>query len=511
MKIRRGVCCVLVVLSASLAGAQTAYAQSISSVRGTVTDPSGAVVAKASVHLIDANAAERLTTTDDKGQYVFTGVTPGSYRLQVLVSGFDTFEQKDIQVAAGKESHVTVQLRIPTQREAVTVRSLDDAEHLNARMRLLPNAGPGIREIRRDAAGRYYVLAAPSSTIDIYSPAGTKVGQIPAKPTPDSSIAFGEDFYLDPSGRVYVADGGANEIKIYAADGTLARKFPVVSPISVAALADGEVAVASLASKRFVDVYDTTGRRTRSIGGISDSTDISTTNAIISRGYFTDDGSGHFYYSLTYLPDPTIRKYDEYGYAAYEIALPANEFIAKEDGTTIKFALRPSGPGERQADSTDQGIGAYGGAGIGHELGGGFGGMHHDGGEGGGGGGYGGGGEGESHGQYGRRDETGVRASVKIQTRVKQSERTPQFSAMGIDPATQEVWAAVGNLLFHFDKDGNQLAAYSLYSTEQASIKPNVIVVEPDRLVMAADPYGIFAFPRPDHLQPAPTPTQTTQ
>jgi len=58
-------------------------------------------------------------------------------------------------------------------------------------------------------------------------------------------------------------------------------------------------------------------------------------------------------------------------------------------------------------------------------------------------------------------------------------------------------------LLFHFDKDGSRMGVYSLYSTELASIKPNVILVESDRLVMAADPFGIFAFPRPDLLKPA--------
>ena len=212
------------------------------------------------------------------------------------------------------------------------------------------------------------MLSAPGATIDIYSPAGVKVGQVPAKPTPGTEIAFGEDFYLGPSGRVYVADRGANEIKIYAANGTLTGRIPVTAPVSVAALPGGEIAVASLASKRFVDVFDANGRRIRSIGGVSDSTDISTPSAILSRGYFTDDDAGHFYYSLTYLPDPTIRKYDEYGYAAYEIAIPADQFIAQDEGNTIKFGLRPSGPGERQANSTDQGIGAYGGAGIGREM-----------------------------------------------------------------------------------------------------------------------------------------------
>ena len=490
----------VIVLGVWLAAApKMAWAQAASSVRGTVTDPSGAVVAKATVHLIDANSVERVATTDDKGRYSFTDVAPGSYEVRVVFTGFETFEQGGVQVSAGAGSTVNAQLRISSQRQDITVHTTENAEHLNAQRRLLPNAGTGIRAIHRDASGRYYVLAAPGATVEIYSPAGAKVGQVPANPAADSKIVFGEDFYLDSSGRVYVADRGANEIKIYAADGTFAGKIPVTAPVSVAALSGGEIAVASPASQRFVDVFDASGRRVRSIGGTSNSTDITAPNALLSRGFFTEDSEGHFYYSLMYLPDPTIRKYDEYGYAAYEIAIPSKEFITQQQGTTFKFGLRPSGPGERSAESTDQGIGAYGGAGAGREFGGG--GVHHEGG--GEGGGF-GGGEGEGRGgSYAHRDTTGVRASIKIQMRAREDELRPEFDAIGVDPTTQEVWAAVGNLLFHFDKDGSRMGVYSLYSTELASIKPNVILVESDRLVMAADPFGIFAFPRPDLLKPA--------
>ena len=494
--------CIIIILGTWMSGAQIARGQAApSSVHGTVTDPSGAVVAKATVHLIDANSVERVATTDDKGRYTFADVAPGSYEVRVVFAGFDTFEQGGVQVSAGAGSTVNVQLRISSQRQDVTVHTTENAEHLNAHARLLPNAGTGIRAIRRDAAGRYYVLSGPGATVDIYSLAGVKVGQVPAKPAADSKIVFGEDFYLDPAGRVYVADRGANEIKIYAADGTFAGKIPVMAPVSVAALSSGEIAVASLASQRFVDVFDSTGRRVRSIGGSSNSTDITTPNAQLNRGFFTEDSTGHFYYSLMYLPDPTIRKYDEYGYAAYEIAIPSKEFVTQQQGTTFKFGLRPSGPGERSAESTDQGIGPYAGAGAGREFGGG-GGIHHEGG--GEGGGF-GGGEGEGRGgTYAHRDTTGVRASVKIQMHAREEEMRPEFDAIGVDPATQEVWAAVGNLLFHFDKDGGRVGVYSLYSTELASIKPNIILVEPDRLVIAADPFGIFAFPRPDQLKPVP-------
>ena len=160
-----------------------------------------------------------------KGRYTFANVAPGAYQVRVVVTGFDTFEQSGVQVAAGNAATVNAQLQISAQRQDVTVHTTENAEHLIARARLLPDVGPGVRAVRRDAAGRYYVLTAPGEAVEIYSPAGAKVGQIPAKPTADSKIVFGEDFYLDSGGRIYVADRGANEIKIYAAGGALEERF----------------------------------------------------------------------------------------------------------------------------------------------------------------------------------------------------------------------------------------------------------------------------------------------
>lgn len=50
---------------------------------------------------------------------------------------------------------------------------------LHARGRLFPDVGRGAEAIERDAAGHYYVLAAPASVIWIYSADGKRIGQIP--------------------------------------------------------------------------------------------------------------------------------------------------------------------------------------------------------------------------------------------------------------------------------------------------------------------------------------------
>jgi len=52
----------------------------------------------------------------------------------------------------------------------------------------------------------------------------------------------------------------------------------------------------------------------------------------------------------------------------------------------------------------------------------------------------------------------------------------------------------------HFDKDGQRLATFRTYMPGGARIEASTILVEPDRLLIGADPQGIYEFPRPDKL-----------
>ena len=74
------------------------------------------------------------------------------------------------------------------------------------------------------------------------------------------------------------------------------------------------------------------------------------------------------------------------------------------------------------------------------------------------------------------------------------------ITAIGVDPQTQDVWLAIGTLLMHFDKDGQRLATFRTYMPDGARIEASTILVEPDRLLIGADPQGIYEFPRPDKL-----------
>jgi len=78
------------------------------------------------------------------------------------------------------------------------------------------------------------------------------------------------------------------------------------------------------------------------------------------------------------------------------------------------------------------------------------------------------------------------------------SEEKPQITAASVDPSTQEMWAGIGDTLVGFSKDGNPIGIYYLTMTGGAPLKPSAVLVEPDRFLVAADPWGIFEFDRPD-------------
>jgi hypothetical protein len=222
---------------------------------------------------------------------------------------------------------------------------------LTARERVFPGVGAGMKELKRDSVGRYYILAAPAASVSIYAADGKPIGPIPAAPSKDSAIAFAEDIDVDAAGRVYVADRGANAIKIFDVGGRLAISIPIVAPTAVAALPSGEVAVASLRSKHLVTVFDARGKWIRDFGDISDLAEHEQLNRFLNIGHLATDAGGHIYYGFSYLPEPTVRKYDRYGYAASEISLTSLEFqpaalaarreIWRQDQRSGEVSLKP--------------------------------------------------------------------------------------------------------------------------------------------------------------------------
>jgi len=74
------------------------------------------------------------------------------------------------------------------------------------------------------------------------------------------------------------------------------------------------------------------------------------------------------------------------------------------------------------------------------------------------------------------------------------------ISAVGVDPQSQEIWIAIGTLLMRFDKDGQRLSSFRTFLPYGARLEASQILVESNRLVIGADPQGIYEFPKPEKL-----------
>src|SRR5271170_5408909 len=69
------------------------------SLRGQVTDQSGAVVTQADVALTPATGTPLSTKTDAQGMYEFKGLAAGEYTLDVVAPGFTLYENTKVEIA----------------------------------------------------------------------------------------------------------------------------------------------------------------------------------------------------------------------------------------------------------------------------------------------------------------------------------------------------------------------------------------------------------------------------
>jgi hypothetical protein len=549
---------------------------------------------------------------------------------------------------------------------------------VQSRARVFPEINSGVTAMKRDSAGRYYVLATPPNVIWVFSPQGKRIGQIPRAGAETAKIQYAVDFDLDSDGFLLVADRAANAVEIFSPDGSLLKSIAVLAPTGVVALPENQFAVSTLRSKRLVEIHTDQGDLVRSFGDPAQS-GADPLKQLQNLGRVFGDGAGDIYFAFTTLPDPTVRKYDRFGYAATDVTLAANLYApssAPAPNDRVQFGVNfsetsfsdsyntwaaignkgdiffggglspglgahvgegpataqsatasilstglASGPGGGgtagggmvsaqgtfQADSlqfllggkpkrpgttddsqsspvldgtsgallftapdssssdpfgsansydssggllsfspppgqgpntgtTGRGMGGFGGAGmfggmgLGQGLFSGIGGFGQVGGTsfGGGPGGslfskdtqafsapapatgtagaragfergpgdfrFGGG-----HGRYGEGlyNLTGT-VKVNLDHIGGASDDKPVITAVGVDRVSQDIWAAIGRVLVHFDKNGGYLGDYYIATPDGAPLRASAIIVEPDRLIVASDSRGVYEFPRSD-------------
>ncbi|HXJ86144.1 MAG TPA: carboxypeptidase regulatory-like domain-containing protein, partial [Candidatus Binatia bacterium] len=103
----------------------SAHAQAESaSIRGSVLDPTGAVVRDATVRLIDMDrGAQTERPTEDRGFYTFANVRPGHYCMEVEKSGFKMVRLQGITVNVLSNLEQNFRLEVGKASESITVEA----------------------------------------------------------------------------------------------------------------------------------------------------------------------------------------------------------------------------------------------------------------------------------------------------------------------------------------------------------------------------------------------------
>ncbi|MFM8394842.1 MAG: carboxypeptidase-like regulatory domain-containing protein, partial [Acidobacteriota bacterium] len=89
---------------------------------GTVRDNSGAVVRNVKVTLtnVGTNVA-RNVVTDESGNYVFTALQPGAYKLTAEADGFRRVERTGVELQINQRAQVDVELQVGAVGETVQI------------------------------------------------------------------------------------------------------------------------------------------------------------------------------------------------------------------------------------------------------------------------------------------------------------------------------------------------------------------------------------------------------
>jgi hypothetical protein len=106
----------------SLASLRVAAQQITGSIRGTVLDPSGAIVQAATVTAKQIETGlTRAAVTDHQGEYVLVELPIGHYQLEVQAKGFQKYLQQGISLDVNETATVSIHLKLGSETQEVEV------------------------------------------------------------------------------------------------------------------------------------------------------------------------------------------------------------------------------------------------------------------------------------------------------------------------------------------------------------------------------------------------------
>ncbi|HYM78453.1 MAG TPA: carboxypeptidase-like regulatory domain-containing protein [Candidatus Dormibacteraeota bacterium] len=107
-----------------LASTVSAFSQATASLRGTITDPSGAVIPEVAVTIKSAETGTaRRSTTDTQGEYSFLQVPPGTYKLAAEKPGFGIMAKSDVTLLVNTPVTLDLKMALSANGEVINVAS----------------------------------------------------------------------------------------------------------------------------------------------------------------------------------------------------------------------------------------------------------------------------------------------------------------------------------------------------------------------------------------------------
>jgi hypothetical protein len=115
-------CLTLLMLFITLSCLPSAHAQTSASIKGIVTDPSGAPVPSATVKTMNRETgAVRTILTDAAGRYLVVSLPVGEYEVRVTKSGFQDAIRSGLHLVVGEEASVDLRLQVGDVKSEITV------------------------------------------------------------------------------------------------------------------------------------------------------------------------------------------------------------------------------------------------------------------------------------------------------------------------------------------------------------------------------------------------------
>ncbi len=119
---RMGLACARVGFALFIGSVVSAFGQVNAVVGGTVSDPSGANIPKATVTATNVNTGIATTgATNETGNYEFPSLQPGTYSISAASAGFQTFTYNNVQLGQGQQVRLNFAMQLAAGAQSVQV------------------------------------------------------------------------------------------------------------------------------------------------------------------------------------------------------------------------------------------------------------------------------------------------------------------------------------------------------------------------------------------------------